>query len=79
VPLGSAPADAEDSDDDQTDACEVRSVQTLESGVARDDDGAKHEGPKRLRMTVGVRRGAANPMMFRYYLEDFGEVSFPGL
>ncbi len=59
---------------------DVGSVADLEiwtDGQWHNDEGYKYEGPQRLKMRVGVRRGTRKAR-FKYYFEVFGdEITFP--
>jgi hypothetical protein len=60
----------------EDDSCEVSELQYEEDGVFKADEGFKFEGPKRLKMTLGVREGVGR-LKFGYYFEEFGEVALP--
>lgn len=64
-----------DEPDDSDESCELLSVEALEDGKWVKDEGMKYAGPQRLRMSLGVQPGV-DRLKFRYYFEEFGEVSF---
>jgi hypothetical protein len=60
----------------EDDSCEVSELQYEEDGMFKADEGFKFEGPKRLKMTLGVLEGVSR-LKFDYYFEEFGEVALP--
>jgi hypothetical protein len=60
----------------EDDSCEISELQYEDGGAFNADEGFKFVGPKRLRMTLGVREGVSR-LKFEYYFEEFGEVALP--
>jgi hypothetical protein len=59
--------------DETDDACETYETEVFQHGSYQPDEGFKYGGPQRLRLLIGVRPGTER-LVFRYYLEKFGEV-----
>ncbi|MBI2193351.1 MAG: hypothetical protein HYU36_15360 [Planctomycetes bacterium] len=62
--------------DDDDDSCRIESLALQEDGQFKPDEGYKFEGPKRLRMLIGVIP-EVRQFQFRYYFETFGQVALP--
>jgi hypothetical protein len=60
----------------EDDSCEISELQYEEDGAFKADEGFKFAGPKRLKMTIGVRQGVSR-LKFDYYFEEFGDVALP--
>jgi hypothetical protein len=60
----------------EDDTCTISELRYEEDGVFKDDEGFKFGGPKRLKMTLGVREGI-DRLKFQYYFEEFGSVQLP--
>lgn len=60
----------------EDDACTISELKYEEDGLFKEDEGFKFAGPKRLKMTLGVREGVNN-LKFHYYFEEFGSVQLP--
>jgi hypothetical protein len=60
----------------EDDSCTISELQYEEDGIFKRDEGFKFAGPKRLKMTLGVREGI-DRLKFQYYFEEFGTVPLP--
>jgi len=60
----------------EDDSCQISELQYEEEGLFKNDEGFKFAGPKRLKMTLGVREGV-DRLKFQYYFEEFGTVQLP--
>jgi hypothetical protein len=62
--------------DEEDDSCEIKSLEIEQDAQFQADEGYKYAGPRRLRLLIGVLPGVER-LTFRYYLEEFGEVTLP--
>jgi len=58
------------------DEADIHDLRVFAGGAFREYEGEKYEGPQRLELHVGVKRGF-NALQFRYYFELFGHVPIP--
>jgi hypothetical protein len=77
VPAGAEPPKVFDQeDDDGADESELHDLRVIQNGEAVEPDGAKFQGPQRLRFVAGVPKGVKEAQ-FRYYFEQFGSIRIP--
>lgn len=77
VPAGAEPRKMFEGDDEGEDEeSELHDLRVIADGEAVEPDGAKFQGPQRLRFVAGVPKGVTEAQ-FRYYFEQFGSIRIP--
>ena len=70
-----APADVAEQDD--KDVCVIKQIEIEDEGEFKKDEGYKYEGPRRLKLLIGMIEDVRK-LKFQYYFSQFGEVDLSG-